>query len=215
MLRTVHLHGALRKRYGKSFELDVASAQEAAQALGYMVPGFQRDIVDGTFRVIVGPKKTGYHLGPEEVRLNLGKAETIHVVPVVRGSKRSGVGKIILGIALIGLAFVPGVNMVVAGVATSAATAMGATATAASLFGSTLLFKAGAMLALGGVAQALAGTPKMNYGSIDRDRQQSFIFNGPVNTSAQGGVVPVVIGRMMVGSIVISGGISPEQIEVT
>jgi predicted phage tail protein len=213
MLRTVHLYGSLRTRYGKSFELDVASAQEAAQALGYMVSGFQKDIADGVFRVIVGPKRTGYHLGQDEVRLSLGKAEDIHIVPVPRGAKRQGVGKIILGIALIGLSFIPGVNMAVAGAFSSIAAPFGTAAVSAAFtFGSTLAFRAGSMLLLGGVAQAIAGTPKADYSSAEQ--QSSFVFNGPVNTTAQGGVIPVVFGRCMVGSVVVSGGIAPEQIAV-
>lgn len=211
MLRTIHLYGSLRKRYGKSFELDCASAQEAAQALGFMIPGFQRDIVDGVFQVIAGPKKSGYHLGQDEVRLTLGKTEELHIVPVPQGAKRGGVMKLILGIALIGLSFVPGVNAAIGAAFGSVGGAFGATAAAsATAFGTSLLFKTGFMLALGGAYQAIVGTPTMPSSSTD----EGFLFSGPVNTSVQGSVVPVVFGKMMVGSVVVSGGISPENIPV-
>lgn len=207
MLRTIHLHGALRKRYGPSFELDVVSAQEAAQALSCMIPGFYQDVVDGVFRVVAGPKKTGYPIGEEEVTLRLGKTDEIHIIPVAQGAKRGGLGKLILGIALIGLSFVPGVNAAIAGTFGST---LGATSTLFGATANTLLFRVGAMLALGGAYQAIVGTPKIQESKDD----SSFIFSGPVNTSVQGEVMPVVFGRMMVGSIVVSGGIAPENIPV-
>ncbi|HCW20974.1 MAG TPA: phage tail protein, partial [Achromobacter sp.] len=43
------------------------------------------------------------------------------------------------------------------------------------------------------------------------DNGASYNFNGPVNTSAQGIPVPVLYGRMIVGSAVISAGIYAED----
>ncbi|MNL81044.1 Bacteriophage lambda tail assembly protein I [compost metagenome] len=39
----------------------------------------------------------------------------------------------------------------------------------------------------------------------------SYNFNGPVNTTAQGNPVPLLYGRMIVGSSVISAGIYAED----
>lgn len=43
------------------------------------------------------------------------------------------------------------------------------------------------------------------------DNSASYSFAGPVNTEAQGNPVPVVYGRMIVGSAVISAGIDAED----
>jgi len=42
----------------------------------------------------------------------------------------------------------------------------------------------------------------------------SYVFNGAVNTTAQGHPVPVGYGRMIVGSAVISAGIDVDEIPV-
>jgi predicted phage tail protein len=39
MLRTIHLHGALKKQFGPSFRFDVATAGEALRALNCAFPG--------------------------------------------------------------------------------------------------------------------------------------------------------------------------------
>jgi predicted phage tail protein len=61
----------------------------------------------------------------------------------------------------------------------------------------------------GGVVQMLSPQPKMGKGSADSaDNQASYIFNGPVNVTAQGAAVPILYGGPMeIGSTVISAGI--------
>jgi predicted phage tail protein len=44
------------------------------------------------------------------------------------------------------------------------------------------------------------------------ENKPSFLFDGPVNTIAQGHPVPVGYGEMYVGSAVISAGIVTEEI---
>jgi hypothetical protein len=79
---------------------------------------------------------------------------------------------------------------------------------AVTLFGSTTLatvaFSVGVSLALGGIAQMLAPQPK--FDGPQEEQQPSYVFNGAVNTTAQGQPVPVGYGRMIVGSAVIIGG---------
>ena len=56
----------------------------------------------------------------------------------------------------------------------------------------------------------LASTSKSDQASEDK-RDPSYIFNGPVNTMAQGHPVPIGYGEMIVGSAVISAGISVDE----
>ena len=67
---------------------------------------------------------------------------------------------------------------------------------------------------LGGVAQMIAPTAKSSDPSERPENQPSYVFNGAVNTTAQGHPVPVGYGRLIVGSAVISAGIDVDEIAV-
>jgi predicted phage tail protein len=61
------------------------------------------------------------------------------------------------------------------------------------------------------VMQMVSPQPKsQNFEPVDR--KPSFLFYGAVNASTQGTAVPLVYGRMRVGSVVISAGV--EAIEI-
>lgn len=59
----------------------------------------------------------------------------------------------------------------------------------------------------GGVIQMLSPQQKGISAKDNPDNGASYNFNGPVNTSAQGNPVPLLYGRMICGSAVISAGI--------
>jgi predicted phage tail protein len=67
---------------------------------------------------------------------------------------------------------------------------------------------------VGGVAQLIAPNTSMaESGPPDRpDSKPSSAFDGAVNTAAQGNPVPACYGRMIVGSQVISAGMTVEQL---
>jgi predicted phage tail protein len=115
-------------------------------------------------------------------------------------------GRILAGVALIALAFIPGI-----GTATAAAIAAGAKA-GFTVVG-TALFGLGASLVLGGVAQLLTPTPRVAQGADTQDDpRKSYSFSGIQNTSRQGVPVPIVYGETIVGSVVISAGIDTVQV---
>ena len=120
-------------------------------------------------------------------------------MPVVAGAGGK-VGQILLGAALIAASFV----MPLGAFGFGSAVLFGTTTVAS------LAFSVGVSLALGGVAQMLAPQPK--FDGPQEEQQPSYVFNGAVNTTAQGQPVPVGYGRMIVGSAVISAGISVEDI---
>jgi len=63
----------------------------------------------------------------------------------------------------------------------------------------------GASLVLGGVAQLLSPTPRMNTGAnSDQDPRKSYSFSGIQNISRQGVPVPVIYGETIVGSVTVS-----------
>jgi hypothetical protein len=72
-----------------------------------------------------------------------------------------------------------------------------------------LAFGVGASLVLGGVAQLLTPTTKLEADT--NDPRKSFSFSGIQNVARQGVPVPIVYGECLVGSIVISAGINTEE----
>ena len=200
MLRKIKLYGKLAKFIGhRVLEADVATAAEAVRFLLANWPELEAHMSDQHYRVSIGT----YDIDLEELHHPAGAAP-ISFVPVVAGA--GAVGRILAGIALIALAFIPGI-----GTATAAAIAAGAKA-GFTVVG-TALFGLGASLALGGVAQLLTPTPKVPQGADKQDDpRKSYSFSGIQNTSRQGVPVSIVYGETIVGSVVISAGIDTVQV---
>ena len=196
---TVLLYGELAKKYGKFHRYAVRNVPEAIRALEANYRGFKQSIrADGQYRVVVDKKLIG------EDELGKTAIDTIKIVPLVQGAGR-GVGQIILGIALIAVAWW---NPMGWGTLTSANFA---TATSASLTAGKLALSAMAMvgraLIMGGVSQMLTKSPKLEAGADRPDNKPSYAFDGPVNTAAQGNPVPLAYGKILGGSQVISAGL--------
>lgn len=187
-MRTVRLLGELGKKFGRVHRLAVRSPAEAIRALRANFPGFESELLASErrgvgYRVFVGAED----VGAEELQHPAGRA-SIKIVPVLTGA--GNVGKILLGAALIA----------------AGAVISGLTFGAAAPIGQGLIY-AGIGLALGGVSGLLVGTPKAPDVADIEDQKPSYVFNGAVNTTAQGNPVPVLYGRMVVGSAVLSAGI--------
>lgn len=73
------------------------------------------------------------------------------------------------------------------------------------------LVPAGVSMIAGGVVQMLTPVPKGPGNTDGPDNKPSYTFSGAVNTQAQGNPVPLLYGRMIVGSAVVSAGISAED----
>lgn len=206
-MRTIHLHGAIGRKYGKKFKLDVRTAGEAIRALGANFPNFLKDIRDGAWHVVRGKNvDTGFSLDKDDIAgFNLGNGD-LHIVPVVAGSKRAGLLKTVLGVVLIGAAFaLTGGTLAGAigpGLGLSSTALGGITGTQVALFG--------AAMALAGVSSLLTPQEKKKENGDD----SSFTMNGPGNTSDQGVPVPLVYGEVITGGVMISGGYDVERIAI-
>jgi predicted phage tail protein len=200
MLRKIKLYGQLAKFIGRRvLEADVATAAEAVRMLVANFPGLEQHMAEQYYRVTVGT----YDLALDEIHDPAGQQE-IKIVPVVVGAG-GGVGKIILGIALVALAFIPGFGIglsTVAGQAAAGFTAAGK-----------ILLTLGASLALSGVAQLITPVPKIPQGpDTADDPRKTYNFSGIQQTSRQGVPVPCVYGLTLVGSVVISAGTDTVQV---
>lgn len=204
-MKTVLLLGELGKKFGKRLRLDVRTPAEAVRALCANFPEFQKHMTESenrnvAYRVTVGKSD----IGLDELHDPAGK-QTIKIVPVVMGAG-GGLTKIIIGALIIGAAFYTGG----ASIAASGFMAGGITTT----FWGGIAVGIGTSLILGGAAQMLSPTLKATEPSERPENDPSYVFNGAVNTTAQGQPVPIGYGRMVVGSAVVSAGITTEEIPV-
>lgn len=187
-LREIRLQGALGKQFGRMHRLAVSTAREAAQALAAVLPGFRAAFLgagnQARYHVLVGRGARRCDIAREEVDDPQGRDAPITFVPVVAGAKK-GWGRVILGAVL----------MVVG-----------------AYTGQSWLVRIGAALALAGVSQMLS--PQRPPGPQRPENMPGYGFDGPVNSTQQGLPVPVAFGRMIIGSAVVSAGLSTDEVAI-
>ena len=199
--REVRLSGELGRQFGRIHRLAVDTPAEAVRALCVLLDGFRSFVEESTergvgYKVLVGERQVK---DPDtEFRIHSGYDTSFTIAPVIQGSKNA-LGTILTGAALIALGVATGGAGLTLGAAWD-----GGFATTVGYFASTI----GMSLVLGGVSQMLAPSPSKGDPGERPENKPSHVFNGPVNTFAQGQSVPICYGRMIVGSAVISAGIS-------
>lgn len=190
---TVLLYGQLAKQFGRRHRYALRTPIDAIRALSANHKGFRKYMTEHSkpgYRVLVGKE-------PRDLEtLAYPADDVIRIVPVVAGAGR-GLGQIILGAALIFAA--PYLTN----------TVLSATIADATTYTLGYMAKGlGTALVLGGVSQMLTPTPKSPRMAERPNNLPSFVFDGAVNTTAQGNPVPACYGTMIVGSQVVSIGLS-------
>ena len=204
MLRKLKLYGELAEFVGhKEFEIKVDSLAKAVSFLVNNFPEIEKYMNPKYYQVKVG----NYNVGEEEIHHPIGQ-EDIHIVPVISGAGR-GLGKILLGAALIGGAFL--FTPLSAGSFFSPIVAPGSFAAAMPITKAAIAL--GGALVLSGVSDMLFPLPKPKEFSSEQDPQVSFSFSGTQNTSRAGTPVPLVYGEIVTGSVVISGSVDTQQVQ--
>lgn len=196
MLRKVKLYGQLAKFIGRRvLTADIATAAEAIRFLIANFPALERHMADQHYTVRVGT----YALTLDELHDPAGQQD-IHLIPIIGGAG-GAVTRILIGAALIAGAFFTG------------GATIGLLGLGAPLAVSTLLTGVGASLVLGGISQLLSPVPRVPQGpGSDNDPRKTFNFSGIQQTSRQGTPVPIVYGRTLCGSVVISAGVDTVQV---
>ena len=203
MLRKIKLYGELAKFVGhKEFEVQVDTVSKAVSFLVHNFPGIESHMSPKYYQVKVG----SYEIDENEIGYPVGKGD-IHFIPVISGAGR-GLGRVLLGAALIGLAFALPVKVPLAPLKFGFGGFTGGTALAATLG------NLGAYLVLSGVSEMLFPLPEPQKFNSEEDPQLSFSFSGVQNTSRAGTPVPIVYGEIITGSVVISAAIDTNQVEV-
>jgi predicted phage tail protein len=199
-MASVVLHGELAERFGNRYNLSVSSPAEAVRALCLMVPNFRESFSEGGYYLYVDdPQK----LNIDEESFILNIHGDIHILPEVAGAKNKGLGKLLMGVALIGLAFVPGVNVALVGALQGLGYTGGAVAAHALVFHA--FAQVGLALALGGASALLAPKQKVNDKS---STTQSYLINGSDSNIQNGSCVPLIYGEVLAAGFPISQEIS-------
>lgn len=205
MLRKVKLYGELAEFVGhKEFEVKVDSIGRAVSFLINNFPEIEKYMSPKYYQVKVG----NYEIGEDELHYPIGQKEDIHFVPVISGAGR-GIGKTLLGVALIGVAIAaPGAGFLAQGGLGFGSTAVGGGFSLAATLGNI-----GIGLTLMGVSEMLTPLPKKTNFNNEEDPRLSYNFSGTQNTSRAGTPVPICYGEIITGSVVISGAVDTQQVQ--
>ena len=211
MLRKIKVYGPLAEFIGRRvLQADIATAAEAVRFLVANFPGVEKHMADQHYRVSTG----SVDLTLDELHYPAGQEE-VRIVPVVVGAGGS-TGQIIAGVALLAFAIAAGPAGLFA-TTTYGPFAAGLSVTTGFTLGSTaavVIGTIGAGLILSGVSQLISPVPKILQGpDTQGDPRKSYNFSGVQQTSRQGVPVPVVYGKTLTGSVVISAGVDTVQVK--
>ena len=177
---------------------------EALHALEANFPGFLNDIRIGKFHIVKGDLSNGFDMAANKPCLQLiyPDDDTFHIMPAIEGAGGdNGWWSVVIGVVLIAATWYAGG----AGGAFTGIIEAGGTVYEVGM-------ALGVALALSGIAQLMSPTPQIsNDGTQGEEEKPSFVFNGPVNRTEQGGPVTLVYGEIITGSVVAGGSIDAEE----
>lgn len=199
-MRLIKVYGSLAKFLGqRSFRAAVSTPAEAVRFLVANFPGLQAHMAEREYKVSAGRIQLPIGDEPQQLHMPIGSADVIRIVPVLIGA--GDVGKILGGIALVALSllFAPGAALAGAFTLGSQAVSIGV--------------GIGLSLTLSGVASLLSPVPQLGTGNdTDADPKKSYSFSGIQNVSRSGVPVPIIYGEVLVGSVVISAGLTSNEV---
>lgn len=196
-LTTIHLGGKLGQLFGKKWELMVSSPAEAIRAIDINLKGKLRAYLskEGAKKFYkIGVGKKDCLIGKEELH-NRSGSSSIYVAPVAKG-KSSGLGKVLIGIAIIA-------SIALTGGFAAGGWAMAASGGGLGIFG-TALVGISASLILGGITQMLTPAPSFDNNPEGGETRGSNLFGGNASAITQGGAVGLVYGRALVTPMPVS-----------
>jgi len=221
-MKVVKVYGQLASYLGQRvFRADVSSPAEAVRFLCANFCGLEQWLIDSAkdgigYRVMAGRTR----IGEDDFAMPCSPDRVISITPVLTGAG-GNTGSIFAGIGLIALAILAA--PLGGGFLGLGAGAFGSTATGPLAAGfavqsgftlgaaaSTAIGAIGASMVLGGVAGLISptATNQTNFAASNPRASKSYSFSGTQNTSIQGTPIPVVYGKMHVGSVTISAGIT-------
>ena len=186
MKKRLYLHGAL-SAYGGPYSFDMASPAEMVQALASQHKCFERHIAKGKFHLMAGPLSRKRLLSGQAVFAPC-LAPSYHLYPALSGASK-GRGKMVLGLTLLGLSFVPGVSTGFSQVG-AAASGSGSFGQSFATIGTNMLARTGHYLMAQGALQAISPP---QFSQTDTTSSQ---LSASANASNEGGSIPLVYGEV-------------------
>ena len=188
MKHNVKLYGWLAEKYGSiTREIDADKLMVLISGLCDSNSEMKRDIMNNQMMFVLNNNDNDWFaLEPELIGIDLSNYKNLHIIPSVEGGAPA-----------------------IAGVIIAAVGATGAAAIAIEIATMILV-----TVALAGISMLMTSSPQLSnpaQQAQDASTKQSFLFNGAVNVTEQGGIVQIVYGKMRVGSTVISAGITTED----
>ena len=197
MLRKVKLYGELADFVGhKELDAVINSTADAIRFLITNFEGLEAHMANRYYQVLVDD----YDIDETELHNPIGQSD-ISIVPVISGAG-GGLGKTLLGVALIGFSIASGGGF----------TALFGEGLKLGVVGN-FAMNAGIGLTLMGVTEMLFPLPKPQEFNNEEDPRISFSFSGVQNTSRAGTSHPIAYGEIVTGSVVISAGIDTNQVQ--
>ena len=177
---TIYLQGELADYFTPQITVAVSSVAEAIAALKANFKDFANYLFEAANRGVNYQIRVGYQeIGEEHLKCPIAKkVQSIRIMPIIAGA--GATGKIIAGVALIGLAVAASFGVV--GLLGVAPLTVGLTGGALLLQGISSLF-------------SIQDSPS--------DRK-SLVFGGTSTTVKEGGRLPIIYGVALVGMYVIS-----------
>ena len=191
------------KKFGE-FEVAGYTAADCIRGVAIQIPELYTRIMNGYFTVRHRKGKFKEDMTLESATkevFNYNEEQIIEVIPVVVGATggsqdSQNIGTIIAGVSLIIVGIIVGVFTWGAG--SPASVALGAQG--AALLGSlaTTMVTTGLSLTFTGIASLMAKQEE------DNEEEAKYSFNGPANISKQGVAIPLIYGKIGVGSNLVS-----------
>lgn len=201
----INLHGHLGEAIGSKWDLAVESVSEAIHAIEIITKKlnkylYEKDKEGAQYQVLINGNDFTYEEGKSlndietlknsELVMSIPALKTIDIVPVIEGSDSST------------LAIVGGVLLIIIGIFVP-------------VIGAALII-GGIGLIAAGVINLLSSPPQFeDFREIQGGGRASYIFNGPENTTREGGPVPLGYGRLLVGSHVIAASYNISDVETS
>lgn len=186
-----------QSEFGSTLEIKARSTTEALRSMIYQIDGFRDRLKSVSIRIRINGNTCRGNTEADICRnmaYPLGDNDTVVICPARAGAG----GNVIAGVFMIIAGIVAIILAVPSGGASIAAWSAGAMAMAA----------AGALMVFGGAAMLFTKTPKataLKSATSENDKNTS--FSNIDNMAGQGQCIPIILGRMLVGSFVIQQSI--------
>lgn len=198
MLTKVYLEGALGQEFGREWELDISTANDAMRIIGANFPHLTKWLREKAskyahYRVVVEYESGRIEALSNETYQLTRQMKSLRFVPVIGGAGKFGQA-------------IVGVVVIVVGAVYGYFTGDWATATK--------IMQYGAMMTVAGLISGLT-TPSRRQMATDGGRDgkslASTSFDSQQATIQQGSPIPIIYGRTLIGSQPISAGLVIEQ----